>query len=64
MTAANPCTAVCVNTGAPVEMDWSEDVGALLQIWFGGQEMAGALADVLLEMPSPEVVCRLVFQFV
>ena len=53
VTAANPCTAVCVNTGAPVEMDWSEDVGALLQIWFGGQEMAGALADVLFGDAEP-----------
>ena len=51
--AVNPRTVVCVNTGSPVTMDWSEDPAALLQIWFGGQEMAGALADVLVGDAEP-----------
>jgi len=51
--AANPRTVVCVNTGSPVTMDWAEDPAALLQIWFGGQEMAGALADVLFGDAEP-----------
>jgi len=50
---ANPRTVVCVNTGSPTKMDWAEDPGALLQIWFGGQEMAGALADVLFGDAEP-----------
>lgn len=51
--AANPATVVCVNSGAPVTMEWSERPSAILQIWFGGQEMAGALADVLLGVRDP-----------
>lgn len=51
--AANPDTVICVNTGAPVRMDWAEQGRALLQTWFGGQEMAGALADVLLGVREP-----------
>jgi beta-glucosidase len=50
---ANPRTVVCVNTGSPTKMDWAEDPAALLQIWFGGQEMAGALADVLFGDAEP-----------
>ncbi|MFP8881132.1 MAG: glycoside hydrolase family 3 C-terminal domain-containing protein [Myxococcota bacterium] len=51
--AANPRTVVCVNTGSPVAMDWCEDAAALMQIWFGGQEMADALVDVLLGSAEP-----------
>ena len=51
--AANPRTVVCVNTGSPTTMPWAEDPAALLQIWFGGQEMAGALADVLFGDAEP-----------
>jgi hypothetical protein len=46
--AANPRTVVVVNSGAPVTMDWAPRAPAVLQAWFGGQEMARALADVLL----------------
>lgn len=51
--AANPRTVVVLNTGAPVTLDWADDAPALLQCWFGGQEMAGALADVLLGHREP-----------
>jgi beta-glucosidase len=50
---ANPATVVVVNAGAPVTMDWAPDARALLQTWFGGQEMAGGLADVLLGDAEP-----------
>jgi beta-glucosidase len=53
VAAANPRTVVVVNTGAPVTMDWAPDVAAVLQSWFGGQEMADALADVLLGDAEP-----------
>jgi beta-glucosidase len=53
VAAANPRTVVVVNTGSPVTMPWADQVGALLQIWFGGQEMAGGLADVLLGEAEP-----------
>jgi beta-glucosidase len=51
--AANPNTVVVVNAGAPVTMDWAPDARAVLQIWFGGQEMAGGLADVLFGEAEP-----------
>lgn len=51
--AANPRTVVVVNSGAPVQLDWADDTGALLQAWFGGQEMADAVTDVLLGEAEP-----------
>ncbi|HET6954262.1 MAG TPA: glycoside hydrolase family 3 C-terminal domain-containing protein [Acidimicrobiales bacterium] len=51
--AANPATVVVVNAASPVTMDWAPEARALLQIWFGGQEMAAALADVLLGAAEP-----------
>jgi len=53
VVAANPRTAVVVNAGSPVTMPWAPDASAILDIWFGGQEMAPALADVLLGDTSP-----------
>ncbi len=51
--AANPATVVVVNAAAPVTMDWADDARAVLQVWFGGQEMAAGLADVLLGAAEP-----------
>jgi beta-glucosidase len=51
--AANPNTVVVVNTGAPVTMDWADGAPAVVQAWFGGQEMGGALADVLFGDAEP-----------
>ncbi|HLN17522.1 MAG TPA: glycoside hydrolase family 3 C-terminal domain-containing protein [Acidimicrobiales bacterium] len=53
VVAANPRTVVALNTGSPVAMGWADEVAALLQIWFGGQEMAEALVDVLLGEQTP-----------
>ncbi len=51
---ANPRTVVVLNTGSPVTMPWADDVRPRsLQTWFGGQEMAGALADVLAGVAEP-----------
>jgi beta-glucosidase len=47
VAAANPRTVVIVNAAAPVDLSWADDVGAILQCWFGGQEMATGLAGVL-----------------
>ena len=41
IAAANPQTVVVVNTSSP----WAEQVPAIIQSWFGGQEMADALVD-------------------
>lgn len=51
--AANPRTVVVVNAGSPMGMDWQEQAGAVLQVWFPGQEFGNALADLLLGDESP-----------
>ena len=53
VAAVNPRTIVVTNTGAPVSMSWAGAVPAILQTWFGGQEMAEALVDVLLGASEP-----------
>jgi beta-glucosidase len=53
VAAANPNTVVVMNTGSPFSMPWIDDVAAVLQVWFGGQEMGNALADVLLGDREP-----------
>ncbi|WFB09748.1 glycoside hydrolase family 3 C-terminal domain-containing protein [Streptomyces sp. LX-29] len=47
VAAVNPRTVVVVNSGAPVELPWREEVAAVLLCWFPGQEGGAALADVL-----------------
>jgi len=51
--AANPNTVVVLNTGSPVTMAWADRVPAIVQVWFGGQEMAAGLLDVLLGDAEP-----------
>ncbi|WP_280353982.1 beta-glucosidase family protein [Nocardia otitidiscaviarum] len=53
VAAANPRTVVVVNSGAPVEMPWRDDVAAVLLSWFPGQEFGAALADVLTGAAEP-----------
>ena len=53
VAAANQKTIVLVNTGAPVDMSWANEVPAVMQIWFGGQEMGHAVVDVLLGEADP-----------
>jgi beta-glucosidase len=50
---ANPNSVVVVNTGAPVSLPFAERARALLQCWFGGQELANALVDVLVGAAEP-----------
>lgn len=51
--AANPRTVVVVNAGSPVSLPWADEAPALLDVWFGGQEMADALVDVLTGRADP-----------
>ena len=51
--AANPRTAVVLNTGAPVALPWAEQAPALLQCWFAGQEIGDALVDILVGDAEP-----------
>lgn len=51
---ANPNTIVVLNTGGPVLMnEWLDDVPAVLEEWYGGQESGSALADVLFGKVNP-----------
>jgi beta-glucosidase len=53
VAAANPRTVVVVNAGAPVDLSWADDAAAVLQCWFGGEEMGPAVADVLTGLSEP-----------
>ena len=46
-------TVVVVNAASPIDMSWVSAVNAVVQCWFGGQEMGPALADVLLGTLEP-----------
>lgn len=53
VAAVNERTIVAVNAAAPVDMAWADDVSAILQCWFAGEEWGHALADVLAGDVSP-----------
>ncbi len=44
---ANPNTVVVVQSGTPVAMPWVDEVSALVQAWYGGNETGNAIADVV-----------------
>ncbi len=48
-----PDAIVVINAGSPVTMDWADQAGAVLQAWFGGQEMGHAVTDVLSGATDP-----------
>lgn len=51
--SANPNTIIVNSTGSPITMPWIEDVPAVVQTWFPGQEAGHAIADVLLGKVNP-----------
>ncbi|MGH7763264.1 MAG: glycoside hydrolase family 3 protein, partial [Candidatus Dormibacteraceae bacterium] len=53
VAAANANTVVVVNSGMPVLMPWADDVAAVMQVWFPGQEFGAALADTLAGEVEP-----------
>ncbi len=53
VAAANPRTIVVVASGGPVLMPWLDQVPAVLESWYGGQELGDALADVLFGDVNP-----------
>jgi len=53
VAAANPRTIVVLNTGSPVTMPWLEQVAAVVQAWYPGQECGNAIADVLFGDTNP-----------
>ncbi|KAI1419944.1 glycosyl hydrolase family 3 N terminal domain-containing protein [Xylaria sp. FL1777] len=50
---ANPRTVVVNQSGSPVTMPWADDVPAIIQAWYQGQEAGNALADVLFGLRNP-----------
>jgi beta-glucosidase len=54
VTAVNPRTVVVLNAGGPVETPWREEAGAVLLIWFPGQEGGAGLADMLFGRAEPQ----------
>jgi beta-glucosidase len=50
---ANPRTVVVNQSGSPVHMPWVDEVPAIIQGWYQGQEAGNALADVLFGLKSP-----------
>lgn len=53
VSKANSNTVVVVNAGAPVTIDWAKEAPAVVQAWFGGQEMANGLVEVLFGDTEP-----------
>lgn len=52
VAAVNPNVTVVIQSGTPVEGPW-DDAPAVVQSWYGGNEMGHGLADVLLGKKSP-----------
>ena len=50
---ANPRTIIVLQSGGPVEMPWLNDVSALIEAWYPGQEAGNAIADVLFGKAEP-----------
>lgn len=54
VAAVNARTVVVINAGSPVALgDWLDDVSAVLQVWYPGQEFGNGLADILCGAVSP-----------
>lgn len=51
--AANPNTAVIVQSGTPVTMPWFKHANAVVQAWYGGNETGNAIADVVFGDVNP-----------
>ena len=51
---ANPRTIVVLNTGGPVAIgSWANDVPAIVNMWYPGEESGAAVADVLFGNANP-----------
>ncbi|TCD62616.1 hypothetical protein EIP91_006630 [Steccherinum ochraceum] len=50
---ANPNTVVCLQAGSAVTMPWVNDVRAIVQAWYLGNEAGNAIADVIYGKVNP-----------
>lgn len=50
---ANANTVVVIQSGTPVEMPWADEVPAIVQAWYGGNECGNAIADILVGDVNP-----------
>jgi beta-glucosidase len=50
---ANPNTVVVLSAGTPVALEWARNVPALLVVWYAGQELGPAFANVLMGRTEP-----------
>jgi beta-glucosidase len=53
VAAANPRTIVVLKNGGPVLMPWLNQVPAVLEAWYPGQEDGNAVADLLFGVVNP-----------
>jgi len=53
VAAANANTVVVLQTGGPVAMPWLDNVRAVIEAWYPGQEAGNAIADVLTGAAEP-----------
>lgn len=53
VAATGTPTIVVVNAGSPVALPWADEVAAIVQGYFGGQEFGHAIADVLTGAAEP-----------
>ncbi|EQB54769.1 hypothetical protein CGLO_05348 [Colletotrichum gloeosporioides Cg-14] len=50
---ANPRTIVINQTGSPIRMPWVNEVPAIVQAWYQGQEQGNCITDILLGTTNP-----------
>jgi beta-glucosidase len=53
VAAANPRTIVVLKTGGPVLMPWLQQVPAVLEAWYPGEEDGNVVADLLFGNANP-----------
>ncbi|KAJ5757920.1 uncharacterized protein N7511_006614 [Penicillium nucicola] len=53
VASAAPKSVLVNQTGSPISMPWIEDIDAMLQCWYAGQEVGSALADIISGDVSP-----------
>ncbi|ESP88835.1 glycoside hydrolase family 3 N-terminal domain-containing protein [Candidatus Halobonum tyrrellensis] len=61
VAAANENTVVLLNTETAVELPWVDDVPALMEVWYPGQEAGTAVANLLFGESTPSAKTPITF---